>query len=103
MKSILSEQAKKEIRQTAKYIGKEFGKIRRDEFMQEIRKARRLIESNPNIGPVEPLLTELPGMYRGYVMNRLNKLVYRVSGDTIYIADFWDVRRNPQSLSAQVK
>ena len=69
MKSILSEQAKQEIRQTAKYIGKEFGKKRRDEFMQEIREARRLIEGNPNIGPVEPLLSELSGMYRGYVMN----------------------------------
>ena len=103
MKSIVSEQAKQEIRQAAKYIGKEFGKKRRDEFMQEIREARRLIESNPGIGPVEPLLSDLPGMYRGYVMNRLNKLVYRVSGNTIYIADFWDVRRDPQSLSAQVR
>ena len=103
MRSILSEQAKQEIRQAAKYIDKEFGKKRRDEFMQEIREARHLIESNPNIGPVEPLLAELPGMYRGYVMNRINKIVYRVSSDIIYIADFWDVRRAPESLAAQVK
>lgn len=41
-------------------------------------------------------------MYRGYVMNRINKIVYRVDDDIIYIADFWDVRRNPESLVSKV-
>ncbi len=102
MRSILSEQAKQEIRQAAKYIREEFGRKRRDEFLQEIREARRHIEMNPYMWPLEPYLTELPGMYRGYVMNRINKIVYRVDDDIIYIADFWDVRRNPESLVSKV-
>ena len=73
MRSIISDQAKQQIRLIAKYIRKEFGKKRRDEFIQEVRQTRRLIEQSPNIGPVEPLLEELPAMYRSYVMNGLNK------------------------------
>ena len=87
------------VRLIAKYIRKEFGKKRRDEFIQEVRQTRRLIEQSPNIGPVEPLLEELPAMYRSYVMNGLNKMVYRIEDDTIYIVDFWDVRQDPSTLA----
>ena len=103
MKSIMTDVAKQQIRQIAKYIRKEFGKNRRDEFMQELRQTRRLIESNPTIGPVEPLFTERVVMYRSCVMNRLNKIVYRIDGDTIYIVALWDVRRNPGNLASEVK
>lgn len=103
MKSILSDLAKQRIREIAKYIRKEFGKKRRDAFMLEVRETRRLIEQNPNIGSVEPLLADLPKMYRSYVMNSLNKIVYRIEDNTIYIADFWDVRRNPSLLKSQVE
>ena len=71
--------------------------------MQELRQTRRLIESNPTIGPVESLFTERVVMYRSYVMNRLNKIVYRIDGDTIYIVALWDVRRNPGTLASEVK
>jgi hypothetical protein len=37
------------------------------------------------------------------VVNRLNKIVYRIVDDLIEIADFWDVRREPESLAKQVK
>ena len=103
MKSIITEQAKLQIRQIAKYIGKEFGKRRRDEFMKEVRQTRRLIEDSPNIGPVEPLLAERTVMYRSYVMNHLDKIVYCIEGDTIYIVAFWDVRRDPSTLANEVK
>ena len=103
MKSIITDVAKQQIRQIAKYIRKEFGKTRRDEFMQELRQTRRLIESNPTIGPVDPLFVDCVVMYRSYVMNRLNKIVYRIDGDTIYIVALWDVRRDPVSLANEVK
>ena len=99
----MTDQAKQQIRQIAKYIRKEFGKNRRDEFLREVRQTRRIIEASPNIGTVEPLLAECAVMYRSYVMNRLNKIVYRIDGDVIYIVAFWDVRRNPETLSNEVK
>ena len=79
MRSIISDQAKQQIRLIAKYIRKEFGKKRRNEFMQEVRQTRHLIEKSPNIGSVEPLLEELPTMYRSYVMNGLNKMINRIT------------------------
>ena len=103
MKSILSDLAKQQIREIAKYIRKEFGKQRRDEFMRDIRETRRLIEQNPNISPIEPLLADLSQTYHSYVMNSLNKIIYRIDDTTIYIADFWDVRREPGSLKSQVE
>lgn len=42
-------------------------------------------------------------MYRSYIVNRLNKTVYRIVDDHIEIADFWDVRRDPSTLADQVK
>ena len=103
MKSVMTELAKQQIRQIAKYIRKEFGKGRCEEFMQEVRQTRRLIESSPNIGAVEPLFKESAVMHRSYVMNHLNKIVYRIDGDIIYIVAFWDVRRNPETLANEAK
>ena len=103
MKSVITELAKDQIRQIAKYIRKKFGKNRRDQFMQEVRQTRRLIEGRPYIGPVEPLLADRAVMYRSYVMNRLDKIVYYIDGDIIYIVAFWDVRRDPITLAGEVK
>ena len=103
MRSIITELAKEQIRQIAKYIRKEFGKNRRDQFMQEVRQTRRLIEGRPYIGTVERLLADRAVMYRSYVMNRLDKIVYYIDGDIIYIVAFWDVRRDPITLAGEVK
>ena len=59
-------------------------------------------ELYPNIGSVEPLLADRSIMYRSYVVNRLNKIVYFVKEDHIEVADFWDVRREPKKLSERV-
>ena len=103
MRSIITDLAKQQIRQIARYIFSEFGKERRDEFMQEVRRTRRLIEGSPNIGHVEPLLADRPLMYRSFVMNRLDKIVYRIDGDIIYFVALWDVRRDPVTLANEVR
>lgn len=102
MRTVITELAKLQIRQTARYIRKEFGKKRCDEFMLELRQTRRLIERSPDIGIVEPLFERRAFTYRAYVMNRLNKIVYRINGNVIEIVAFWDVRRDPDILSAEV-
>lgn len=43
-------QAKKEMRLVAKYINKEFGKKAKDDFIQDVRDASRLIGATPNVG-----------------------------------------------------
>ncbi len=64
MKSLMTDLAKQQIRQIAKYIRMEFGKHHGDKFIQEVRHTRRLIESNPSVGIVEPLLAERAVMVR---------------------------------------
>lgn len=81
-------QAKKEMRLVAKYINKEFGKKAKDDFIQDVRDASRLIGATPNVGQAESLLADRADMYRSYIVNRLNKIVYRIVDDHIEIADF---------------
>ena len=64
-----------------------------------------LLATNPYLGPIEPLLADLPQTYRSVVVGRLNKMVYHIEEDekTISVDDFWDVRREPQALADEVK
>lgn len=58
---------------------------------------------HPNLGSVEPLLADLPKTYRSVVIDGLSKMVYFIEGDVIYIAAFWDCRREPKALADEVK
>ena len=103
MKVIWHDQAKEALRKTAAYIRKHFGIQERENFRNEINKVQVLLTSNPFMGPVEPLLADQPVEYRSFVINRLNKIVYSIEGDTIHIADFWDTRREPKAQAQQLK
>lgn len=103
MKLIWLSEADTSLRETARRIQIQFGTKSSREFLREVRHTERLLRQHPNLGPIEPLQEELPKTYRSIVVKGLNKMVYRIDGDTIIIADFWDVRRDPESLAAQVK
>ena len=102
MKVIWIPFAQNEVRKTAQYINKEFGKESRDQFISEIRNISRLLGENPNLGKPEPLLADYTKMYRSYVMNHLNKIIYWIAEDRIEIVDLWDVRRDPNTLKNQI-
>ena len=99
MKVLWLPQAKKQLRQTALYIRGEFGVKSRDDFMEEVRHANKLLEQNPHLGKEEPLLVK----YRSLVVTHLNKIVYFVNDNHIEVAAFWDVRREPKALANEVK
>ena len=103
MKVVWMSLPKRQVREAAKYIYKEFGKKVKDDFMHEVQSTSRLIGRSPNIGMVEPLLTDRTTMYRSFVVNHLNKIVYSIVDDHIEVAAFWDVRRDPDTLASQVK
>lgn len=50
MKVVWLPQAKKQLRQTAVYIRGEFGARHRDEFMEDVLHASRLLGENPYMG-----------------------------------------------------
>lgn len=94
---IWSEKAENTLKQTADYILEKFGENNRNNFIKEVYKIVKLLETNPNLGKIEPLLVDFPEMYRSIVVNYLNKIIYRVDDSRILIVALWDVRREPMN------
>ena len=101
MKVKWTERARDRKMDVADYIRRQFGTKRRTRFLQEVRETTQMLRNEPNIGKIDPLYTDRPLTYRSVIINGLNKMVYRVDGDIIYIVDFWDTRREPVSQAAQ--
>lgn len=103
MRVELSSLAKKQVRKTVKYIDAKFGGKSRDKFMDEFSHTMYLLGINPYIGPIEPSLANRPIEYHSIVIARINKAIYTVSDSIVKVIAFWDCRRNPKTLVAQVK
>lgn len=97
--------ARQKIRETARYIQSEFSKRYRDDFLYKVQETRQYLATNPNLGSMEPLLSNRPTAYRSVVITKLNKMVHYINDteDIIYIVDFWDTRREPNAQAAEVK
>ena len=95
--------AKQAIRKTARYIQREFGRQSREKFLLTLKETKVLLASNPHLGPIEPLLADLPSSYRSVVVAKINKIIYRIVDDCIEIADLWDTRREPKSQANEIK
>lgn len=91
------------LQQTAYYITINFSESSCNKFLREVVRIENLLCTNPHLGKIEPLLEGLPQVYRSVVVSHINKLIYRIEGDIIYISDLWDCRRDPSTLAAQVK
>ena len=103
MKVITLPLARQAIRKTALHIKQEFGRQSRDNFLAKVKETRMLLATNPYLGPIEPLLADLPKTYRSVVIGKLNKMVYHIEDNHIEIDDFWDCRREPQALADEVR
>ncbi len=103
MKVRWSPGARERMDKTADFIQEQYGVKSKMRFKKEVRRVNDLLKANPYLGPVEPLLEDLPVEYHSIVVNSLNKMVYRIADDTIHIADFWDTRREPQKQAQQLK
>ena len=101
MNVIWHNQAREALRETAVYIRKNYGLKVKENFRNEVDRVETFLQSNPYMGPIEPLLADLPDSFRSIVVNHLNKIVYYVEDDTVHIADFWDTRREPQKQAQQ--
>lgn len=89
--------------QVAEYVREEFGYKRKRKFVQDVDKAARMLKRAPNIGQIDPLFANHAATYRSIIINGLNKMVYRIDGDIIYIVAFWDTRMEPEEQAAKVK
>ena len=95
MKVIWDIDAKKARNQVAYYIQRKFGAKRKTRFLQEVQQTAKMLSNYPNIGVIDPLYNDSPIAYRSVIINGLSKMVYHVEDDIVYIAAFWDCRREP--------
>lgn len=88
---------------TARYIFREFGRKAVEEFEQNIAKWEARIAVNPELAHPEPLLKERKKLYRGLIVSKHSKLIFYIEENTLYIANLWDMRREPSRLSRRLK
>ena len=94
-------QAEEALVNAAVYIQNHFGIRFREKFVGNVRLTEQSLRLNPYLGKLEPLLVKREKEYRSIVVGCLNKIIYYVDRDVIYIDDFWDVRREPKALAEQ--
>ena len=103
MRIVWQVRAKDAYREIAHYINERFGCKARQDFMQKVKESERLMKSHPDIGSIDPLFADRPKTYRSVIVGGLSKMVYFVEDDIIYIAAFWDCRREPEGQAEKVK
>ena len=103
MKVYLPSFVRGQIRETAKYIKKEFGAKSESKFLQEVKYNVKLLGANPYIGSVELSLPNKTIVYRSIIVANRNKLVYTIKDNIVDVIDFWDCRRNPKTLATQIE
>ena len=94
-----SQKARESASEISIYIFSEFGSKASNKFLQSIEKTINVLKCNPFAGRIEPLLCGSKNDYRSLVVNKINKLVYRIENDTIVIVALWDTRREPKKLA----
>ena len=52
------------------------------------------------MAPIEPLLVNREYVYRGLLIHKYCKVIYRIdeTAGIIYIVDVWDTRREPHKI-----
>lgn len=95
--------ATKRLDDIMKYLVETFSISSVIKLRDEIDSYINILLKNPNAGRVEPFLEGKRYEYRSIVINSINKIVYRIDKDILYIVDIWDMRRSPNNLVNGIK
>ena len=98
MQVIWSERAYVRRQAIEDYILCSFGFTALRNYEEEVDAWVETLKSNPNVGPIEPILANMRKEYRYFVVEDLTKGIYYVEGDTLVIVDWWDTRRSHDTL-----
>ena len=87
---------------TAKYVAKEFGDRVAKDLFDEVGILNKYLADNPYMGKIEPLLADRSVEYHCLLVKRLNKIIYRIENDGVYVVDFWNLRQDPNKLQKRI-
>lgn len=93
-----SKRAERSYGQILDYIAGEFGKTRAKKYAVKVFVDVSKLPTNPRLGQEEPLLEGARYEFRRLVIEDLTKVIYRITDDSIEIADVWDTRQDPKEL-----
>ena len=63
-----------------------------------------ILEKQPKIAAIEPILEDLPKQFRSLIVNRKYKAVYYIEeqNNTVFVATIWDCLQNPDNLTKEM-
>ncbi|HEX9650955.1 MAG TPA: type II toxin-antitoxin system RelE/ParE family toxin [Cyclobacteriaceae bacterium] len=97
VKIIWTKKAFSQLERAIKYIKEEQGHSYAEIVFNKTLEKTRLLENNPLIGQVEPLLKHKKSEYR-YLIAWSYKIIYRIDQDKIIISRVFHTSRNPRKV-----
>ena len=94
---IWTKRALSQFERATKYIQEEQGTYYAQIVLDKILETTTLLENNPNIGKIEPLLTHKKSDYR-FLIVWSYKIIYRLTKDQAIISRVFHTSRNPKKL-----
>lgn len=89
-------------RQIYDYLATNFGRRSAIKYIKDVAKIEKMLIKNPFIGSREKLLDDNNIEYRSLNINDINKIVYYIDKQNIYIVSIWNMRRNPEYLAKDI-
>ncbi len=102
MKIVWSNRAIRSFQETVRFILETNSLIIANKFKNQLQNLIKIIKQNPNIASSELSLEHETIIYKSFVIDKYNKLIYYVKGEEIILADIWDTRMNPETLIRRV-
>jgi len=97
MKLIYTEQSLRSFEETLNFLAPKISYEKLMEIRDGILDAAENLAINPFIGQEEPYLEHLNLRYRRIIKDHY-KIIYRVTGQYIYITDIFDTRQDPTKM-----
>jgi plasmid stabilization system protein ParE len=97
MKLVITEPAKLHLKDLHDYYKLKASKRVADKIKSGIIEKVKFLKDHPYAGQREDLLGHLNLDHRRFVKGNY-KIIYRISDDTIYVTDIFDVRQSPDKM-----
>jgi len=97
-----SKRAERHYGKIIEYLAAEFGRTRAKQYVRKVYSEVEQLKNNPRLGQVEPLLEGAHYEFHRLVIEDLTKVIYRVTDDSIEIADVWDTRQDIEELASRL-
>ncbi|MBR4215922.1 MAG: hypothetical protein IKR94_11460 [Bacteroidales bacterium] len=96
-------QARSAVIETMIYIEETFGTKTMLDFADAIAESEMYLARDPYMFKIEPLLESCADTFRGLFVKKINKIIYRIDNNCVYIVDFGNLRMSPKKLQNRIK